>query len=198
MLDAVAHEIVNVGGRGIVIRDHMAPAAYARAHEEIETRFLERQYLCLERFRRAVAPRQHHGIFGDVFQILRMLQDDIAPHHHALAVLVVQDVVDASDVLGVYPTDPYLLHERLGRPLAEAAGLVTADVEELRLDNRGLLGIEIVEELVGLFVGGVDHGFGFLDVLVMIELEYIVEMPEGLLVADDFHVEPVGIGDQRS
>ena len=87
VLDAVADEVADVHRRHAEVRQNPAPIADPRADEELVARILERQDLVLEALPRTVAPREHHGVFGNLVQLVGVLQDNVAPHHHPLAVL---------------------------------------------------------------------------------------------------------------
>ena len=60
------------------------------------------------------------GVFGDLVELVGMLEDDVAPHHHPLAVLVLEQIVDAADVPDVDAADADLVGQLLRRARAQA------------------------------------------------------------------------------
>ena len=126
-----------------------------------------------------------------------MLEDDVAPHHHPLPVLVPEQVVKAADVPHVNAADADLRGQVLRGPAAQSGGFVATDVEPRERQERQFLRIDVVQELVRLFLdrredvarlpGGGELGMS----------EDGPEMAERLLVAQDVHPQRLGVAHQR-
>ena len=147
VLDAVADEIVDVGDGHAEVRQDPAPIAHAGTDEELVSRFGERDDLAFEAGAGIVAPGEHDGVLGNLREVVGVLQDDVAPHHHALVVLVPEQVVNAPDVADIHAAHADARRQFPRRPGAQPVGLVAADVEPRKWQQRADLGIEVVQEL---------------------------------------------------
>ena len=86
-----------------------------------------------------------------------MLQNDVAPHHHAFAILALQQVVDAANVAHVHTTLTDLIDQRLGRTRSQAKRLVATDIEHGEGEQRTDLGIQVIQQLIARVIRGTQH-----------------------------------------
>ena len=99
---------------------------------------------------------------GICSELVGMLEDDVAPHHHALAVLVAEQVVDAADVPDIDAARRRFAPARsldgpVPRPYVSSQQTLNHGKGQQRADLR----VEVVQQLVGLLADRRQHVAGF-------------------------------------
>ena len=196
VLGAVSDEMVDVCRGHAEVGQDAAPIAHPRTDEELIARAGKRNDLIFEARPVAVAPGQHERVFGDLLEIIRMAENNIAPHHHPFLVLLLEQIVNPSHVPHVDTADADLLRQLLRRPSAQAIRLVATDVEERKRQQGTDFGVKVVEQLIAFLLDRAQQRRRFAKGSVLLVLQNPREVPERLLIAQDVDVEPFRVSHQ--
>src|SRR5215211_6651423 len=156
-----------------------------------------------------VAPFQHHGVFRQLRDQVRVLDYDVSPEVHC-ATVTLDQVVDAKQVVEVDAADSLLLDGPGAPATANVPGLVAAYVELLAREMRKQLGEQHSYELDAAPVCWVQADGWHLpgvplpgelealralgQVLVSCPLQPVVHVPEGVLAGYQLHKPLATIG----
>ena len=183
---AVAGVVLDVDEGVPVVREDLRPARDAGADHELEPGLDEGINRAVVVGRGPVAPGEKDRVFGQPPDDIGVLQGDVAPHHHPLVVLVLENVVDALHVLDIHTGDANLRGQFLAGAGAEVISFVAVHIEQRGVVRRCDFAIDLVEELVAFLFHRADDARRFAQVGVLREFEDVVHVPEGLEVADQF------------
>ena len=196
VLGPVADKVADVERGGAEVGQDPAPVADSRTDEELVAGIGERDDLIFKAQPGAVTPGEHDGVFGDLLQMVGMLEDDVAPHHHPLLVLVFKKIIDPADMPDVHAAHADLVGQLLRRPRAQAPRFIAADVEKLKRHERADLGVDVVQQLVRLLLDRTQQRRCLAQMGVLLVGEYPREVAERLLVAEDVDVVLLAVVDQ--
>ena len=152
-----------------------------------------------------IVPVQEADVARDFRKRLGMLQDDVGPGVHALAVFGAQGV-DFLEELQVHAADAEALGLRLGASSSEFPRLVATGVEVAGLEERHELGIEVGEQCDAARVGRAECrparptavARQFPEMLVLRQGEDFFHVPETGERPDQPHVMPPAMVRQRA
>ena len=189
VLDPVPDEIVDVGDGYIELRQDPAPIAHTGANEELVSRSGEREDLAVEIGASIVTPDEQDGILGNIREVAWVLQDDVPPHHHALVVLIPEQVVNAPDVADIHAPHANARRQFSRWSGAQPIGLIAAHVEPRKWQQRADLRIEIIQESVGFVVDRREYIGRFTQRRVFGMAQDLPEVAERLLIAKNIEMQ---------
>ena len=116
-----------------------------------------------------------------------MLENNVAPHHHPLAVFVLQQIVDPAHVLGVDAAHANFRHQFLRRPGAQSKRLVATNVEPRQRQQRNDFAVEVVQQPVAILINRRKDAGRLAQRRILRVRKNAAKMAERLLAAEDVH-----------
>ena len=146
---SVAGEVGDILDVVVDVWKRCRPAACSWSHPELMPRVFKRFYHLVEAVTTAVAPYYKLYVFWKLFYHLRILGDNVAPHHDFLVVFL-QDVVYLIDMLAIRVLSTEAVDIRFRFPVAETLGLIAVDVKIFRFVCLRRLSEKHFQKLVSL------------------------------------------------